>query len=310
MLQIDINYLSGIHDSDVVSRFEFIELPTSIDNRALSSSEISSLQSFETSLIMIGLGRWANAVAHITTAIEGLAKGDRLDGKLVDLINLFCSRHNLTESLRESAQIVRQRRNQFMHGSVTPRDNALAIRIYLVHALSVYKVFLEKAVSCDLYEIIWPSNLRVNLKFTMNLIKKKPQDDGMISYDLAVLVKTIRQVLSGKVTPVIYAELDTHGELLHALIRDRIDDISEYTDGTLINDLYVPCPTNCGGCLCIEVATDHYTTDKEFLARPLASAVCQMCDLLIVGEEMLREFVYKPIGGDGLKKLLSEFGMT
>ena len=132
---------SGIYTKSESSHFMFLDV-----NREVSGELISSLQAFETSLLLISLGRWTNALISITNAVEILirefTKGER---EFYILINDFAASFDISDDLKRATHQVRKKRNEFTHSAVIPDDNDDAIRAYMQDALSVYKIFLQKS---------------------------------------------------------------------------------------------------------------------------------------------------------------------
>ena len=85
---------------------------------------LPSLQAFESSLLMIGMGRWTNAVIHICTAVELITQEKfREKSNLIDQINSFCSYYKLRGAIRSAAHATRKKRNDFIHKSTIPKNN-------------------------------------------------------------------------------------------------------------------------------------------------------------------------------------------
>ena len=107
---------------------------------------VSSLQAFEVSILMLGLGRFPNAMISISNAIELVCRHSiSTQRDYLKLIDNFCDKHNISENLRSAAHETRKIRNTFVHMEIFMQKNKnpifleLAIRPPGAHIPELYK---------------------------------------------------------------------------------------------------------------------------------------------------------------------------
>ena len=294
---------SGIYTKHQSSPLIFI-----LDQERFKGDLLSSLQSFETSLLMIGLGRWTNALVSLSNGIEILIKTDKSlqrDLDFIDLIDSFCKTYGISENLRKCAHRVRKTRNDYVHRSLIPDDNDDAILTYMNDGLSVYKVFLEKSINLNLYESIASSNLSRNLVETKNVLKQK-KDDSNVGLYLSILVKTIANQIHDVVTPERL--LDTSYVDNAWIVFDKVkDQLEDWIEGTF-DDLdfiheQVWCPCDCNGDLSIGVEACEDEGIK------MSVAYCTYCGLTIFPTELIKMFVIDPLGENAVRDIRRSYGI-
>ena len=106
----------GIYLKNSQSQFLFISLGEEMKRTRVL---VSSLQAFETSLLMIGLGRWTNAIIHIVDSIETLLlkaapkpKGHSGKWGLLQQIDAFSYKYKISRDLQRAGHSSRKKRNQ------------------------------------------------------------------------------------------------------------------------------------------------------------------------------------------------------
>ena len=278
---------------------------------------LSSLQAFETSLLMIGMGRWTNAIINISNAIELITRHKFPEEHLFkNQIKNFCNYYKLSDSIIDAARVTRKKRNDYVHQSIIPEDNEDAIVTFLAKALSVYKVFLQSEFKYNIYDLIVSNCLRENLIIARDLAKKInndiiPLEEKAFGYKMCVLVKTISNLNHTAFTPrAMYyaAEDDTWHNWDNYLKMQEI--YEEGCEGDVLlhqneNDYLLKCPAECNSFLSLEVASD----DEEKLKKSVFnSAMCCNCGLFIIPEELLSIYVRKRLGEDKINKLLKSYG--
>lgn len=101
---------------------------------------LSALQSLESALILLGHGRYPNAVALMTECIEKMLKS-RSESKFEDRVSLeqLIKDYNRTEGvnpeLAKKSHEVRQFRNKIIHGSYSPKDDESCIKLAFTSAM-------------------------------------------------------------------------------------------------------------------------------------------------------------------------------
>ncbi len=294
---------SGIYESNFQNQLMFLDFTPPAKGELLSS-----LQSFETSLMMIALGRWTNAITSITNSIETLIKADLGGGDKLDiLINDFCDRHNISSALKDAAHRVRKKRNDFIHSAVIPDDNDEAILTYMNDALSVLKVFLEKSLGINLYEAFASETLSNNLVFIKNITKSKTELSNVGMY-MSVLVKTVANSIHHMLTPeqMFYTPDESNSWDAFDHLQKQKSDLEDtfFKDGDFIHDL-VKCPAVCGGHL--SVLFDIKLGMDDFKKYPICMASCPKCGLLIIPKELIHEYVTRKIPKEEFEEIMKSF---
>tara|TARA_Y100000588_G_scaffold117765_1_gene128899 strand:- start:597 stop:1655 length:1059 start_codon:yes stop_codon:yes gene_type:complete len=305
---------SGIYTTNTQSRFLFIK-----EDESRTGDLISSLQAFETSLLMIGFGRWTNAVVGIVNAIELLVKEaipspnvPKRKGPFQVRIDEFCTTYNITKKLKDAAHSSRKKRNDFTHDSIIPEDNEEAILVYLNKSLGVYKEFLEKYHKINLYNIIERNSLASNLRVAKNLVSGEKYK-GHAGYLLPVLVKTIANLSHIMVTPeIVYSEITTdvdYGDEFEWLTSAQKRFEEEIGgDPDLIMHCWtgrwdIFCPADCGSLLSLVL-------DFEHLDIPVRVAKCHYCGLLMKEKPLIEQYVINALTKTEIAEELSEWGLV
>ncbi|MDC0493875.1 hypothetical protein OAO72_06240 [Alphaproteobacteria bacterium] len=271
---------------------------------------ISSLQAFESSLFMIGLGRWTNAVISITTATE-LITSRRFKGRYEVQRIAFCEEHNISEYLREAARLSAKKRNQYIHSSTIPRDNADAIQTFFGLSLSVYTNFLAAEFDIDLFESIYDPSLRKNIKTARNIAKNHSQNTIPIGAQMSVVVKTIANLTHHYFTPqAMYLSPDESSASWerHDTYMSIQSDFESCCESDVIHpfqpneSIKVRCPAACYGFLSLETSHDieRYKFD---------SAKCCLCGAYINTPELIKEYVLSALSKGQIKDFVKSHGI-
>lgn len=274
---------------------------------------VSSLQAFEVSILMLGLGRFPNAMISISNAIELVCRHSiPTQRDYLKLIDNFCAVHNISGNLRSAAHETRKIRNTFVHNSLTPDDNEQALNAYFTHALSVFKVFFEKASCANVYQHISNDTLKRNLIIAKDLIKSK--NNPRVS-DGAVFVKTVTNLINIIVVPEIYKGdgFDVKSLKFHDAIEEQEVDYEDGCEATgacvhtrVENEkLALKCPAGCGWYLSLDLELD----DPSYFGGGFHSAKCCHCGLLFSGRELMKKYVIDIIGFDSLRELFARHGV-
>ena len=275
---------SGIIYKDSSNIFLFL-----YSDQKVMGTYIPAFQAFETSLLMIGIGRWTNALISINSAIENLLRCDKGESDRTDFKTLIDERaaaNKVSADLRSSAHRVRIKRNEFIHRSVIPEDNSEAIFLYLCDALSVFKVFADRICNVDLYDCL-DEVLSENLVFTKNIVQSFKNYDVAqenLHTILSVLVKTISNHTHLLMTPQLMSEFpDEHSSWTGwDALKDAEITINETWSDMDFEHGAVRCPTSCSGFLSL----GFYSREENC---ELAS--CAKCGLVILDRVILKKFV-------------------
>ena len=297
---------SGVYTENNQSPLLFIDIGDKGDGELLSS-----LQAFESSLLMIGLGRWTNSLISIGHAVELVARSscEQAVGFL-EAIEEFCLKHCLSDELKSAAHETRKKRNQYIHRSTIPRDNEDAILTYMQRSLGVLTVFLEKEFSFDLYGSIFVKPLSQNLKIAKN-IAKAHTGDLPAGFYMSILVKTITNTIHPDITPqAMYYRPDGTWDAWENIESLR-SNFEECCDGDVVQPgdeiVHVECPANCEGSLSIAVAN----ADGDELEREIfANAKCCSCGLEIYSRPLIKAYVIGPLGKEKIAEFLGSYGIN
>ena len=284
----------------------------------------SSLQSFETSLLMISLGRWTHTIIHLFNAIEIVIK-DKIEdkSKMEEKTDEFFYRYQISNELIGSFKNVRKLRNKFVHEATIPDDNVEGIVTYLNDGLSVYKKIVEISYRINIYELLYPKEIATNLIFAKNLIKrnlkklysyidnnneKKDFIFTNVHFYLSVVVKTIANNYYALITPKsIFDIMQYNDNALYDEIEAQkasYQEILEDNDVDVDHELSVPCPASCEGKL--SVGFNNNEPEEYFIHNVIGQAQCTLCGLSLYEGEMLDEYVKKYIDEE---KILKSFGL-
>lgn len=290
---------TGIYTKSEKSHFIFLDV-----GQHISGDLISSLQAFETSLIMISMGRWTNALISIVNAIEILTRQFTSEDKeFYRLIDDFTAFYGISSDLTASAHRVRKKRNEFTHSAVIPDDNVDAIRSYMEDALSVYKIFLERSADIDIYSSIFIPRLRENLAFTKNDIKRLSYESDHVGFHLAVLVKTIANNIHDHLTPeAMYKNPDENSSWeAWEVIRDRQALFEDIHECPFVHDA-ISCPADCGGLL--SLGLDETDDEREFQKNPFGLACCPKCGLMILPRTQIKKYILDVLSPEEIRKMI------
>lgn len=294
----------GIYTEETQEQFLFLSPGPKCNGKI-----ISSLQAFETSLLMVGLGRWTSAVVCLCNAIEIITKIEfPNEAKFEKQIDAFIQKFEL-ENIEEMARTSRQMRNKFIHEAVIPTDNSEAISVFFNSALTVYKMFLERSAGINLYDVIYAGNLSRNLQVARNLAKKSSAPHH-IGYKMAVIVKTVANHSSRLFTPVSQSEsaddLSSDWKNWDRYI-ERQHRYEDSCESDVIHPQNEPayaisCPADCGGSLSIAMSED-------LKSETFASAMCCECGLLILEKDLIKVYVKSTLGENKIAALLKSYGV-
>lgn len=281
---------------------------------------LSSLQSFESSLLMIGMGRWTNAVIHICSAIELITK-EKFQEKpeLIDKINSFCAHYKLSEAVKSAAHETRIKRNDFVHKSTIPEDNDEAILTYLTKSLSAYEIFLESEFGPNIYELFYSDMLKKNLKIAHSLAKIPgdhtiPIEERQLGYLMCVLVKTIVNLKHYLFTPQAMYKAPDQNNSWDAW--DNYLNLQRVYEETSYGEVFhyqndarfkLDCPAECGSYLSIELDTDE---EQSMWSDAFNSAMCCNCGLFIIPKDLLRIYVKESLGENKVSELLKSYKLS
>ena len=259
---------------------------------------------------MIALGRWTNAVVSLTNASEIITRRQfGRSGTYREQVEEFCKKHSLSRELSKAADESAKKRNKYTHQSTIPKDNSEAIKTYFSQSLSVYKSFLEAEFSLNIYDLIWEEDLSKNLKVARDFAKKHKDGHVHIGFQMAVIVKTISNLIYGDLIPEIsYYDAQKHASEDDKKWEEYLDAQVTYGDGLdgdaihpEDNPATIKCPCSCEGLLSIEISND---IPEEFIS----SAKCCHCGVLILGQNLLNQYVISQISSAQKAEILKSYG--
>lgn len=291
-----------------IDLFIFLKSPEN-----LTEEHISSLQAFETSLLMAMHDRWISSVISITNAIETMLRANyEGSNDLLQMIDFAINDRLISPSLGDRAHEIRKQRNKFIHNMVAPADTPQAAYTYIFKAIPLYRQLVKKSLNeCDIFEICENQALGLIYAITRdNALREVKRKDQEISIQwLSTFKKTIANSIYFDWSPLWVREklADWDRRFKRHRFPKEIDVImSKYKsiseiNGTILSEYNddMVCPASpCTGHLVLEVV-DHM--DRENFIEPInlvARARCPLCDLSIEDTAQLQGFVAPQLSTD------------
>ena len=286
-----------------MKKFDLFLFLKSLEN--LNEQHISSLQAFETSILMAMHDRWIASVISITNGIETLLRtqyGGAED--LARMIDLAVGDGLISAALGDRGHEIRRLRNKFIHNMVSPKDNPSAAYAYIVKSLPLYRKLAEGLINkIDVFDLIENEKIKLIYEITRKSILKSRRTNDAQEVQLSNLTVFKRIIINttiGSIAPVWYSDKIDDWRKDHDSNRfpvdydklvDRYRDIISSID-TSIFDLgnEIICPAHpCTGNLVLEVSQSAILVDSP--VDIIKSACCPLCDLMIDDQLQLKAFV-------------------
>lgn len=159
-----------------------------------SDVEISSIQAFETSLLMAMHNRWVAAIVSSVNAIETCLKFRfPLDQKLAEFIDSACDSGVISRGLHDILHELRKSRNQFVHEKISPRDNQIAAYAFFTKVVPCVRTLFLKIFEFDINESFLHPQIPFALKEYRRGLSKLQVDshNQNISFDTTVFQKIL-----------------------------------------------------------------------------------------------------------------------
>lgn len=242
----------------------------------------SSLQTFETALMLIMMGRFPSALIECVSTTESVLKAafkikpnDII--KLTDLVIMACKSSPELSVRKKSFDKLRHARNTMMHYGYSPRDDAESTKHMLAIGFdflgACYKTFFNFDLM-DSLVIGIAHNLGVGIE-TFGLTKDADIDH---SYCFIPLMSTLKQYLQPNFKPNWEYEALEYCDS-HFIGYDKLSRLSDKYE-KLFNCSWKFCCPICG------CGDNHLIAEVDSLALDakqikLNRAVCCKCDLVI-----------------------------
>lgn len=276
----------------------------------------SSMQKFETSLLLITVNRWPDALVKCVESIEGLLlyhyKKDPRElqfrfnrGKNSNQKNPFTF-YNLIENAQKDFKYpllshrghkLRRMRNEFVHKGFVPADSKKAFEYYFKHALPYLRNAYKEMLGFDLIDRIdvYPGDFRAIMEKTISLCEKSLKRGSA-----EILIRSLRNYIQ----PTFVStkdqflkeafEGDTNLQVSYEeMIRDELG--KDFDPDAW--RFYCGCPVyNCNGDLLCCLSFDG----TEEVAISVDKFFCTDCHLHIEEEShpfLAKEFLSKEIEG-------------
>lgn len=169
------------------------------------SNVASALQSFETAIYCIALGRWPATVGLVWQAnellLQHLYKGSLDENSTMAAMKKHLDEKKVSNDLNNAAHKLRKTRNDFMHNGFSPKDDLLSIRMYFEAGVPYFDNLLKTAFECNVYDFCGTGNTRKwfwdiyrnTRKLTLNRIKK---DDKYALNATNLFVRACHKIVS------------------------------------------------------------------------------------------------------------------
>jgi hypothetical protein len=293
-----------------MKKFDLFLFLKSIED--LNEEHISSLQSFESSLLLAMHDRWIASVISITNGIETLLRVPygRTDD-LSRMINLAVEDGLISKSLGDRGHEIRKLRNSFIHNMVSPRDNPAAAYAYIIKAIPLYRSLVKNLLNgTDVFDIIENEKIKLIYDLTRSAIMKlnPEKDDELIQlHSLTVFKKTIVNTTLKSIAPLWV--VDRIGEWQEDHKNNRVptgqgslvDRYQELISPDQVSLHEVPWAVYCPAVPCTGYLVLEVSHSAELIASPLdivEKARCPLCDLLIEDKIQLQAFVEPQLPSD------------
>lgn len=302
-----------------MTKFDLFLFLKSIED--LKEEHISSLQSFESSLLLVMHDRWIAAVISITNSIETLLRmpyGRNED--LSGMIDLAVKDSLISRSLGDRGHEIRKLRNQFIHSMVSPRDNPTAAYAYIVKAIPLYRRLVSSLLNgIDVFDFVESEKIKLIYELTRNSIlqSRGKQDREEVPLDsLSVFKKSIVNTTFQSIAPLWVSdkieewqkdfenlEYPSGFDKLVDRYKDELDWLSLTSILDLGDDLFCPAQP-CTGHLILEITgvPERIDTPIDVVER----ARCPLCDLLIEDRTQLQAFVEPQLSSRFLEEQIEE----
>ena len=287
----------------------------------------TALQSFETSIYCVALGRWPATMGLLWQAVELLLTDAHPDSKGrrdKETETLFRMRRHLEEGhvpagLDKAAHEFRQFRNAIFHKGFSPRDDAKAIRLFFETGVPYLNTLVKETLQREIYtfhgtgqvndegwfwEIYRATKILVN-KTAENEPSKLRASTAIFERACMKIVKSGGRFESFVMPYEPYEDLlgekfeSIKFEVEMAIIAAFLTEWHLKTlDVVWINKL--ACPL-CDEGLMGECEWSEDSIDVEFIA--LNSAGCAKCDYWITDKEIVEQLFGKKLSDEQKKKM-------
>ena len=275
-------------------RFLFLNIETEAGDLA-----VSSIQAFESSLLMAMHGRWVVAIVSAVNAIETCLKQKFGTTFLLwELIEAAADEQLFSVQLAEQVDNLRKQRNRFSHSKISPRDNPKAAYDYLTKIIPTLRVLYREILGFELYEVFECRDLPDIFKKYRRVLTKSSAKIELDSnyFKATVIEKALANLMLYDVSPCWVMdqldELETYDPFGSDFVPENFKYLYEGHDYSLFAEyLRIPCPASpCKGILVVypkmefeEATPDPYTYVEV--------AKCPVCDLNVDDPVQLKAFI-------------------
>ena len=179
-------------------------------------------------------------------------------------------------------------------------------------SLGVLTVFLDKEFSFDLYQSIFFPPLKQNFKVARN-IAKNHSGEGLVSYSMSILVKTITNTIHPAITPqaMFYPPDENDGSWeAWDTIEELRKNFTDCCDGDVVQTfdetVSVERPANYEGYFSIAVAnSEGHDPERDVFTH----AKCCNCGLEIYSRPLINAYLLASLGKNKNAEFLSSYGI-
>lgn len=271
----------------------------------------SSMQSFETTLFLLGLARYPHAFVSSVQAIEsaikaGLSLSPDEHRSLRNLLEQACTQLPAVRSFpQKDLDVLRTTRNQIVHYGFSPRDDSVTAFLLLVIAIPLLKALYEGFFAFDLYPSLLPEII-AQMTAAMSA-------HSLVMTDASINAADYCAVLAHQVRWIAKDHFASHWELEAAEHADEIGLRFEAVDRRkrrAERTLDPSWPFNCPICRSHETFVCKLVpSDLENGRVHLSACVCADCGLGIPGVPFLADTVCADQIAQKSNEILRQYGI-
>jgi hypothetical protein len=270
----------------------------------------SSLQTIETALMLLMMGRYPAALIDCASATESVLKAKykiRRDDttNFADLVVQACIESPDLSFRKNAFDKLRQARNKMIHYGYSPRDDAESARLLLGVGFDFLAICYKKFFNFDLMDSLVveiSKNLSVSFE-TFNITKRMQINPA---YCFIPLVSTLRQYFQPTFKPDWEYDALEHCDNV-GIEFENVSDRTKEIESIFKNSWKFWCPICGGNSLIAEIDASAFNLKEVKLNR----VVCCKCDLVIPnGCPELANVLLKSEVGTEREKIFKDYGLV
>lgn len=287
---------------------------------ATSAYIASSLQSLESSFLLISLGRYPHALLVCASAIESCLQAARIGPKEKDGLQ------ELVKKARKVSMVVagfpidlldrlREKRNEIVHRGFSPKDDSESASLYLDVALPFLGLCYKELHAFDLMDgLLMEYSRQIDgAQKVHGLAKAERNGYGQVQreVDMSYCLKGFSHLLRWSIKGSFSAEWEIDA-LVHAeetsgkyeRTAKIIQELEELFEASWTYDCPICQDTDCA----VAEIDPEMMGEKKVVTRRMA---CANCGLVVLSDEShLSEVLLHDQIADSREKILREYGIT